>query len=108
MLWCAFNSRLHSSTRRELAVAILALLSPCTIRIGIGNVAVVRKGDEITKRLRNTEIVDRFDKEGVEMIGDTKSTLQRQAPYERKWAQMRDGDLWGTSPIWASKEDHIA
>ena len=44
MLWCPFNSRLNSSTRCELGAAIVALLSPLNINIGIDNATVVKKG----------------------------------------------------------------
>ena len=43
MLWCPFNSTLNSSTRCELGAAIVALLSPLNINIGIDNATVVNK-----------------------------------------------------------------
>ena len=60
MLWCPFNSSLNSSTRCELAAAILALLSPYPLNIGIDNATVVGKGNEIIHRRRRREAEDRL------------------------------------------------
>ena len=52
MLWAPFNARLNTSTRCELGAAIVALLAPCGINIGIDNAAVVSKGNLIIYHLR--------------------------------------------------------
>ena len=55
MLWCPFNSSLNSSTRCELAAAIIAMLGPYPVNIGIDNVNVVLKGNEIIQHERRRE-----------------------------------------------------
>ena len=57
MLWNSFNTRLNSSTRCELGAAIIALLSPLTVNIGIDNATVVKRGNEIISHLRKQEAV---------------------------------------------------
>ena len=94
MLWCSFNADLNSSTRCELAAAILALLPPRPINIGIDNATVVGKGNEIIQHARRREEEKRTDERGRPLLGGTKSKLYRKTPYKRKWAQTRDGDLW--------------
>ena len=54
MIWCPFNSRLNSSTRCELGAAILALLSPYNINIGIDNATVVKNGNAIIQPSQET------------------------------------------------------
>ena len=90
MLWNAFNTRLNSSTRCELGAAILALLSPINVNIGIDNATVVKKRDEIINHLRRQEAVDRRDAKGNNKLGGTFSILHRPSPYKQGWAQMRD------------------
>ena len=74
MLWCAFNSRLNSPTRCELGAAIVALLSPLTINIGIDNATVVKKGNEIIQHLRRQEKEKRYDDTAVQIIARTAIT----------------------------------
>ena len=94
MLWCAFNSRLNSSTRCELAAAIIAVLGPQPVNIGIDNATVVLKGNEIIQHERRREKEERICTKGRRMFGGTKSRLHRQTPYKQKWALMKDGDSW--------------
>ena len=94
MLWNAFNTRLNSSTRCELGAAILALLSPLTLNIGVDNATVVTRGNEIIDHLRKQEAVERKDAKGIKKLGGTLSVLHRPTPYKQGWPQMRDGDLW--------------
>ena len=94
MLWCPFNSRLNSSTRCELGAAIIALLAPYLVNIGIGNAAVVERGNEIINHLRRQEVEERYDEQGRKRLGGKKSILHRPTPYKQRWAQMKDGDLW--------------
>ena len=49
LLWCPFNSLLNSSTRTELAAAIVAIIPAVPVHIGIDNAAVVDKGSQIIK-----------------------------------------------------------
>ena len=44
LLWCSFNASLNSSTRCELAAAIIAVLAPQAVNIAIDNANVVKKG----------------------------------------------------------------
>ena len=43
LLWCPFNSLLDSSTRTELAAAIVAIRPPVPVHMGTDNVALVGK-----------------------------------------------------------------
>ena len=52
MMWCAFNSSLNSSTRCELAAAILAMLAPTALNIGVDNATVVKRDNEKKMALR--------------------------------------------------------
>ena len=79
-MWCAFNSSLNSSTRCELGAAILAMLAPRPLNIGIDNATVVLKGNEIIEHLRKKEIEEIRDSGGDMMLGGTKSRLQRSSP----------------------------
>ena len=83
MLRCAFNSSLNSSTRCELAAAILALLSPFPLNIVIDNATVVGKGNEIIQHLRRRGTEARVDAKGQNMLGGTKSILHREAPTSK-------------------------
>ena len=94
MLWCPFNSRLNSSTRCELGVAILTLLSPYSINNGIDDATVVKEGNEIIQHLRRQEKEEMYDAEGRRKLGGSMSVLHRAAPFKQRWAPMRDGDLW--------------
>ena len=49
LLSCPFNSLLSSSARTELAAAIVAIIPPVPVHIGIGNVAVAGKGSQTIK-----------------------------------------------------------
>ena len=55
MLWCPFNSLLNSSTRCELAAAILAMLPGMPMHIGRDNAAVVRKSNEIARHFEENK-----------------------------------------------------
>ena len=81
MLWCPFNSSLNSSS--ELAAAILALLAPRPVNIGIDNATVVRTGNNIIKheKKRNEEM--RHGRDGRMLLGGTKSALHRPKPTKK-------------------------
>lgn len=52
---CLQHTSLNSSTRCELGAAILAMLAPNPLIIGIDNATVVKKGNEIVERLRKKQ-----------------------------------------------------
>ena len=62
MLWCSFNASLNSSTRCELAAAIIAMLAPRPVHIGIHNQTAVGKGTEIIQHERRRQEEDRHGK----------------------------------------------
>ena len=92
MLWCAFNSSLNSSTRCELAAAILALLAPKPANVAIDNANVVQKGNEIIAHARRQEEEERSRGKRL-ILGGSKSVLHKSSPYKKKWSQIKDGDL---------------
>ena len=94
MLWCSFNASLNSSTRCELAAAIIAMIAPRPVHIGIDNQTVVGKGTEIIQHERRRQEEDRYGKNGAMMFGGKRSRLHKKTPYKRGWAHTRDGDLW--------------
>ena len=49
LLWASFNSLLNSSTRTELAAAIVAITPPVPVHSGIDNSAMVQKGNQIIR-----------------------------------------------------------
>ena len=94
MLWCPFNSSLNSSTRCELAAAILALLAPRPVNIGIDNATVVLIGNNIIKHEKKRKEEMRHGRDGRMLLGGTKSVLHRPKPTKKLWSQEKDGDLW--------------
>ena len=64
MMWCVFNSSLNSSTRCELAAAILAMFAPTALNIGVDNATVVKRGNEIIEHMRRREKEIRRDERG--------------------------------------------
>ena len=94
MLWSPFNARLNSSTRCELGAAIIALLSPYGLNIGIDNATVVERGNAIIKHLRKQQTQSRYSQQGAKLLGGCTSRLHRPSPYKQRWALMQDGDLW--------------
>ena len=93
MIWRPFNARLNSSTRCELGAAILALLSPYGLKIGIDNATVVDKGNAIIQHLRKQQTLPRHNRNGAMIIGGNTSRLHRPSPFKQRWALMRGGDL---------------
>ena len=63
LLWCPFNSLLNSSTRTELAAAIVAIIPPAPVHIGIDNAAVVGTGSQIIKYYGEQERMKKGRKE---------------------------------------------
>ena len=52
LLWHPFNSLLHSSTRCELAAAILAMMPGVPMHIDVDNLALVKKGNAIIEHIQ--------------------------------------------------------
>ena len=59
LLWCPFTASLNSSTRCELAAAIIAILAPQAVNIAIDNANVVKIGNEIIEHARRREEEER-------------------------------------------------
>ena len=93
LLWCPFNASLNSSTRCELAAAIIAILAPQAVTIAIDNANVVKIGNEIIEHAKRRENEERHKGER-HMLGGRSSALHRSTPYRNRWTQIRDGDLW--------------
>ena len=81
MLWATFNAKLNTSTRCELGAAIVALLSPYGVNIGIDNAAVVDKGNQIINHLRRQADEQLMDNKGDKLIGGRTSSLHRKSPF---------------------------
>ena len=94
MTWCPFNSRLNSSTRTELGAAILTLLAPVAVHIGIDNAAVVQTGRQIIDHLRRRAKEVWVDSRGIGILGGKASPLHKLSPFKARWAMMKNGDLW--------------
>ena len=93
LLWCSFNASLNSSTRCELAAAIIAVLAPQAVNIAIDNANVVKTGNEIMNHAKRRENEERRKGKSL-MLGGKSSVLHRSTPYKKKWSQIRDGGLW--------------
>ena len=94
MLWCPFNARLNSSTRCELGAAIIAMLSPYGLNIGIDNATVVERGNAIIEHQRRQLAQDIRDHKGTIRLGGGRARLHKSSPFKQRWALMQDGDLW--------------
>ena len=83
MLWCPFNALLNSSTRCELAAAILAMTLGVPMRIGIDNLSVVRNGNAIIDDLREKHEARLWGSQGQMILGGKRSKLQSKSPYKK-------------------------
>ena len=92
LLWCPFNSLLNSSTRTELAAAIVAMIPGRPMNIGIDNAAVVNKGNQIIKYFDDKARMKLRNDEGKKILGGRTSKLFRKTRFERPWNIMKDGD----------------
>ena len=77
LLWCPFKSLLNSSTSIVLAAAIVAILPPVPVHIGIDNVAVVGKGSQIIKYYDDKERMKRREEGEGNKLGGTSSRLRQ-------------------------------
>ena len=83
LLWCPFNTLLNSSTRTELAAAIVAILPPVPVHIGIDNAAVVGKGSQIIKYYDDEERIRKEEKGERRKLGGASSRLRRKTPFNK-------------------------
>ena len=74
--------------------AIVAMMSPDGLNIGIDNATVDEKGNAIIVHQRSQLQLDAEGHDGVRLIGGGRSRLHRSSPFKQRWALMRDGDLW--------------
>ena len=72
MLWWPFNALLNSSTRCELAAAILAVMPGIPMHVAIENVAVVGVGNKIIRRYEERQTIKPHEEEGQMMLGGRK------------------------------------
>ena len=92
LLWCPFNSLLNSSRRTELAAAIVVIIPPVPVHIGIDNVAVVGKGSHIMKYYDEKERMKRREEGKGTKLGGTSSRLRRSTSFKKPRRLMKDGD----------------
>ena len=91
--WCPFNSLLNSSTRTELAAAIVAILPPVPVHTGIDNAAVVGKGSQTIKYYDGKERMQKGKGGDRKKLRGTSSRLRRKTPFNKPWRLMKDGYL---------------
>ena len=67
----------------ELAAAIVAILPPAPVHIGIDNAAVVVKGSQIIKYYDDRERLRRKEEGREGKLGGTSSRLRRKTPFKK-------------------------
>ena len=95
-LWNAFTDLRSSSTRCEIAAALMAIQQKKKVRVGVDNLGVVKKGTCITNHQNaQKDAVFRNEKGGL-CLGGEISPLHREFPTTKKtwWKLIKYGDLW--------------
>ena len=89
-MWFPFNGRANSSTRCEIAAAIVTTCSKQAAHAGIDNLAVVKTGTRIIKHDEERAKAKLFDNEGAMNLGGHISELHRETPFRRPWDLLKD------------------
>ena len=103
MFWCSFNASLNSSTRCELAAAIIAVLAPRAVNIAIDNANVVKTGNGIINHAKRREKEERRQGKSM-MLGGKSSVLHRSTPIQEKMSQIKYGTCGSYSSNYLNKE----
>ena len=83
-----------SSTRCELATALIAMLRQKPVRIGTDSLALVRKGTAYLEHMKARRATTLKGEDGTLILGGRTSRLHRRTPWRQRWELMKDGDLW--------------
>ena len=92
--WGTFTALRGSSTRCELATAIMVMLRGGTVHIGTDSLALVKKGTAYLEHLKARRDTRLKESDGALILGGKTSHLHRGTPWRQKWKLMKDGDLW--------------
>ena len=92
--WGTFTALRGSSTRCEIATAMIAMLRQKAVHIATDSLALVRKGNAYLDHLRAREATKLKEDDGTLILGGRTSHLHRKAPWKQRWTLMKDGDLW--------------
>jgi len=89
-----FTALRGSSTRCEIATAIIAMLIERPVHIGADSLALVKKGTVILEHQRQRNGAKLKEQNGALILGGTTSHLHRESPWKQRWKLMKDGDTW--------------
>ena len=93
-MWGTFTALRGSSTRCEIATAMVAMLRRRAVHIATDSFVLVKKGNAYLEHLRDREATKLREEDGTLILGGRTSHLHRRAPWKQKWVLMKDGDLW--------------
>ena len=93
-MWGTFTALRGSSTRCEIATALVAVLRQKPAHIGTDSLALVRKGTAYLEHLQARRCTKIKEDDGTLILGGRTSHLHRRAPWRQTWQLMKDGDLW--------------
>ena len=93
-MWGVFAALRGSSTRCEIATAIIAILSERPVHVGTDSLALVKKGTVILEHQQQRNKTKLKEQDGTLILGGATSHLHRESPWKQRWQLMKDGDLW--------------
>ena len=93
-MWGTFTALRGSSTRCELATALIAMLRQRPVHIGTDSLALVRKGTAYLEHMKTRRTTTLKREDGTLILGGRTSHLHRPTPWRQRWKLMKDGDLW--------------
>ena len=97
-----FNGIWSSSTRCEIAAAMIALLAPCPIHVGSDSSSMVKKASKLKAKAAEAiaglrdEVTHRPNRD---LDPDMLEEAANRCPEKRHWLRQKDGDLW--KQMWA-------
>ena len=94
IMWGTFTALRGSSTRCEIATALVAMLRRKAVHIATDSLAQVRKGNTYLEHLRARNDTKLKEDDGTMILGGRTSHLHRKTPWKQRWSLMKDGDLW--------------
>ena len=93
-LWAPVSGHMASSTRTEIAAALITLVMPIKINVGIHNKTVVDICNKMAQHIGDKKKIEIRGPDGQKILGHRESPLHRPRPWAKEWKLMRDGDLW--------------
>ena len=79
-----------SSTRCEIATAIIAMLSERPVHLGTDSLALVKKGTAILEHQQSRNEAKLKEQNGALILGGTTSHLHLDSPWKQNWKLVKD------------------